>query len=407
MPIITSKMSPVVATNYRWVMLGVYYLGSLAFGTTFQSIPAVLPLMIADLHLSYAEAGSLMSLFALLGVVLAIPIGLMVDRRHSERRIIIGAYVAMIVGTLVVASATSYAALLIGRLIAGAGGFATSITIARLISRWFTGKELGVALGLFATGMPLSSIVSLSLLGDFARNSGWPAAVRVGAMVAAVALLALLLLYRQSPASKASSFQPIDGSPLPKKVITVGLPVWLVGLVWFWFNASTLSFLTFGPAYFNDKGYSLGVAGFMTSVQMMASLFLNPFIGHAIDRYRQPELFMVAGASLIATGITLIPTSGFPVLVPLAILSVGTALIPTAVLYLGSKVVRPQDTGLAFGIINACLTASIIVGPFLVGLARDISGSYEIGFGFIAAFAVLCAATAGVLRIFTVRRLEG
>lgn len=399
MPTTPSKSAPPRAISYRWVMLAVYYLGGIAFGITFQSIPALLPLIIADLRLSYAEAGSLQSLFALLGFLLAIPVGLMADRRHGERSILVAAYSAMIVGTLVVATASSYPMLLVGRLIAGAGGFSTTITVARLVSHWFTGRELGVGMGLHSTAMPVATILSLSLLGDFGRAAGWPIAALIGPGITTIALLALLLFYRPSPGSRIGSSRPLAGQSLLRKTMSVGLPVWLVGMIWLWFNASTLSFLTFGPTYFSARGFGLGIAGFLSSVQMMGSLFVSPLVGFLLDKYRRPELYMGIGSLLVAFAITLIPTSLTPILVPLCILSIGSAFIPTSVLYLPSEVARPQDRGLAFGIINTCLTAGIIVGPFLVGLARDASGSYELGFAMMAAFAVMGGATASILKI--------
>jgi cyanate permease len=48
--------------GYRWVILTIVYLSILAFTFIFQSIPPILPLIISELQLTYAQSGLLMSL---------------------------------------------------------------------------------------------------------------------------------------------------------------------------------------------------------------------------------------------------------------------------------------------------------------------------------------------------------
>jgi hypothetical protein len=45
--------------SYRWVILGIVYLSILAFTLIFQSIPPLLPLILSELHLTYAQSGLL------------------------------------------------------------------------------------------------------------------------------------------------------------------------------------------------------------------------------------------------------------------------------------------------------------------------------------------------------------
>ncbi|MCL5962510.1 MAG: MFS transporter [Chloroflexi bacterium] len=392
--------------NYRWVMLCVYYLGTLAFGITFQSIPPLLPILIPELHLTYAQAGSLMGLYALPGLALSIPVGLWADRQRGASRIIFICYAAMLVGTLVTASATSYPQLVIGRLIAGAGGLSGSVAIARMITQWFRGRDLGLAMGLYSSGFPIATILSLTLLGDLAYSGGWPVAVLVGAVVCVAGMLALFLLHHPSPTRPAAA-GPIPAQAIWKKTFDIGLPSWLVGIIWLLFNAATLSFITFGPVYFTAKGYDPSLAGLMSSILMFGSPVLGPIVGYLLDRYQKPEIFAVLSNLLVGLAILVVPFSAALVVLPLIIIGITSPFTPTSVMFLAGKVARLEDSGLAYGIVNFCLTASIVVAPFVVGLVKDSSGSYELAFVLMAAFALLGAAAAAALRTFRTRALEG
>jgi MFS family permease len=66
--------------GYRWVILIIVYLSILAFTFLLQSIPPILPLIISELKLLYAEAGLLMSLFALPGLFISLLGGFFSDR---------------------------------------------------------------------------------------------------------------------------------------------------------------------------------------------------------------------------------------------------------------------------------------------------------------------------------------
>jgi MFS family permease len=63
----------------RWSILFLIYFSMLAFALVFQSIPPLLGLVISALQLSHTQAGALMGLFALPGIFISIPGGMLAD----------------------------------------------------------------------------------------------------------------------------------------------------------------------------------------------------------------------------------------------------------------------------------------------------------------------------------------
>src|SRR4030066_570146 len=126
--------------SYRWVILGIVYLSILAFTLIFQSIPPILPLIISELHLTYAQSGLLMSLFALPGIFVSVLGGFLADR-SGMKPLGAGCFLLMIGGALLVGLGMNLQTLGLGRIIAGIGAFTLSVFLPKLLSQWFKGRE--------------------------------------------------------------------------------------------------------------------------------------------------------------------------------------------------------------------------------------------------------------------------
>jgi MFS family permease len=148
--------------SYRWVILGIVYLSILAFTLIFQSIPPILPFILSELHLTYAQSGLLMSLFALPGIFVSLLSGFLADR-YGMKLLGTGCFLLMIGGTLLVGLGEDLPALGLGRIIAGIGGLTLSVFLPKLLSQWFKERELGLAMGIFNTGVPLGSVICFGL----------------------------------------------------------------------------------------------------------------------------------------------------------------------------------------------------------------------------------------------------
>ncbi|MCL4531939.1 MAG: MFS transporter [Actinobacteria bacterium] len=381
--------------GYRWVILGIVYLSLLSGAIVFQSIPPILSLLIPDLGLSHAEAGLLMSLFALVALFLSIPVGLLGDR-YGAKNLIASCLALTVAGTLVVASANSFPILALGRLIAGAGAMSLFVVGSQLVSQWFAGRELGIASGIYTTALPVGTIVSLSTIGAAAGVIGWRASLLAGAALSAIALVAFLALYRPAPVPHNHHGQEAQHSPF-SDLSHLGLPVWLLGATMTLFTAATISFVTFGPDYFVARGYGIQAAGFLAGFLMLLAPPISPLIGYILDRVGHEEAIIGIGGLLIAAGIFSISSSAFFPIVFLAVISLGNAIIPAPIYALPPRLLKPQLLGIGFGIVSTGTNLGIVLGPYVAGFARDATGSYQLSFYLMALFATLVAVLAGLL----------
>ncbi len=385
-------------TRYRWAILFMAYLCMLVFAFSLQSLPPILTLIIEELKLTHADAGLLMSLFTFPSIFLAILAGLLSDRLGSFKVGLIS-LILVIIGTLFFALSRAFPFAGFGRVVAGSGAVTISIVAAKILAQWFRGREVGTAMGVYNTAMPVGTIICFTTFGRLGESLGWQTPIFFTALICMIGLAAFLFLYRSAPNSPQKiEHNKQERAGLLSSFFNVGNLIWLAGLCWLWFNAAAISFSTFAPDFFVSKGHSIGYAGFLTSLLMWGSLGLSPIIGRLIDKFNNIDIFIGAGGLIFTISLYLVSKST-NFLFPMAVMAIAVAFIPTPVFSYLSKVLPSKDLGLGFGILGMGSGIGMFFGPYLSGLIRDKTGSYEITFIFLSILAVLILVTSVILRI--------
>ena len=377
--------------SYRWNILALTYMAMLAFAFVFQCIPPVLSLIKEELQMSHSQAGLLMGIFAVPAIFLSIPGGLLFDR-YGTREITVACFILMITGTVIMVLGRNFLCLALGRILSGTGALILTIGLPRFVSRWFDGRELGTAMGIFNTAMPLGTIISFTTFGALAQNFGWRTSISIGGVASFMALVAFLLFYKPAPSA--------PGTPLAEKApglstfMEKGISIWIVGIAWMWFNASTISFVTFAPDFFlTNRDFSIEFAGFLTSFLVCGSLILSPVVGGLIDKFGCKETLIAVGGFSLAILIYFVPYATTSLIFLMVMIGISVALIPVSVFSLPSDIMESKNLGFAFGVISTCLAVGMLLGPYFVGLVRDCTGSYEASFGVMAGFALCVTVT--------------
>jgi predicted MFS family arabinose efflux permease len=371
----------------------------LGFALPLQSLPPILTLIIEELKLSHAEAGLLMSLFALPAIFLAILAGLLSDRWGPFKTGVIS-LVLVIIGTLIFAISGTFLYAALGRVIAGIGAVTISIVAAQVLSQWFRGYKVGTAMGIYNTAVPVGTIICFTTFGRLGESLGWRMPIFITVIMSVAVLAAFLLLYKPvpNPAQKINFNKGKKSTGLFSSLPKVGILMWLVGFCWMWFNAAIISFSTFAPDFFISKGYSIGAAGSLASLPMWGALGISPIIGRLVDKVDNEDLFIGVGGVIIAAAIYLV-TRSTDFLLPMIIIAVAGAFIPAPVYSFTSKILEPENLGLGFGILSTVSSIGMFFGPYIAGLVRDKTGSYETSFIFLSILALLITITALILRI--------
>ncbi|NLA10751.1 MAG: MFS transporter, partial [Firmicutes bacterium] len=94
------------------------------------------------------------------GLLISIPGGLLTDA-YGPKKVSLVALAIAAAGALMVGLGGSYPLLVAGRMITGIGAGVIAVVTSQTISRWFAKKELGSAMGIYNTAMPIGTILAL------------------------------------------------------------------------------------------------------------------------------------------------------------------------------------------------------------------------------------------------------
>lgn len=370
----------------RWVALALVFLTRTSMGFQFGAVPAAQPLIVADLHLTYAQFGWVFGLYMLPGVVFAAPGGV-IGQRLGERRVVIGGLALMALGGVVTALAGGFATATAGRIVSGIGAVLMNILLSRLISDWFAGKELATAMAVMLTSWPVGLGLATSTLGGVAAHWGWRWMIVVTSLGALLGLV-LMLIFREAPRATAAEGGP--RAALTRRDLALSLAG---GFAWGCFNASLVAIIAFAPALLLARGISLGQAGSIVSLAIWLTILSIPLGGLLGDRLKRPNLMIVAG-SIVAAGVTLaIPLVSPPVL---AFCLVGFAIGPPPgpLMALLPRALSAERLTTGFGAFYTVFYVMMALTQPVAGLVRDRAADPVAPIAFAAA--VMAATVVGL-----------
>ena len=365
------------------------FLAAFTFLFSMQAAPPLIPAIIKDFNLSHTAVAGLMLFVALPAMVLSIPGGFLADRYGNKRLSIIGLGLICL-GTLITAVSPSFALLQSGRAIAGVGGALILSAAPPLLFQWFSGKELGLAIGIWAINMPLATVLSFNLLGRVEIVYDWRAGFWIATVLTAVVLLIFIIFTEEKKVARATF------SLATLKTV----PIWLMAFSWGSFNVAVLSLTTWGKTLFMDfKGFSPVYADFLSGLIMLLA-FTTPLAGYLsgkLDRRRPLIILSTVGMTVC---LALLPGIGnAPTVLLLVVLGLFSALTPPCIFALPPELVGPENAGLGFGVLNTALNLGIVLGPLLVGLVLDITHSEALVFYTMAFFTALGGLFAYLLKV--------
>lgn len=354
----------------RWTMLAVVFVARLSLGFQFQSIASVAPPLMSGLHLSYAELGWLIGLFSLPGVVIALPGGLL-GRRFGERDVAVAALAFMVVGALIVAASSTFLLACVGRTVSGIGFVIANTVFAKMVADWFAGKEIATAMAVMLTAWPAGISVALIALGAMATAFSWRMGLQATAIVAAVALVLMLAVYRQPPHPGATA--PVAGAKITRAEAQLAM---VGGVTWGMLNGAVLVFVSFTPGLLIEEGASMTEAGAIVSLMLGVSAVTIPLGGYLVDRVRRDDLIIIANVVQTGAAMAALALLGAPLFWSIVV-AMTIAGAPGAIMALLPRAVRPEVLGTAFGAFYSVYYAVVALAQPAAGIVRDVFGRAE------------------------------
>jgi MFS family permease len=185
-------------SRYRWVVLFASLLGFIMYGFALQSVPPLLQQFKIIFSVDDATAGLLMSIVVILGTILALPAGILIDR-YGFRRLGFLSVLTIAAGSLIMALSSSFLVALLARFIVGFGGGLISVGTPSIIPQWFEHREMGKAMGVYVVGMPIATTAAFFAAPVLAQSFGWQSPLYVAVAISMISAIFFLATVRNGP----------------------------------------------------------------------------------------------------------------------------------------------------------------------------------------------------------------
>ncbi|HEX3182064.1 MAG TPA: MFS transporter [Beijerinckiaceae bacterium] len=203
----------------------------------FESVAAISPVLRRDFGVGLGEIGTLIGLYLLPGVVIALPGGA-IGRVLGDKRTVLVACSVMFAGNVVMALSDAWTAQMAGRLLSGTGGVILNIITTKMVADWFAQNEISTAMALFLNSWPFGIAIALLALPPLGVAEGYRTVFFLAADLVGAAGLLFGLAYKD----RAFESFTRESSRMAGPTI---LLVAIAGLIWGLFNASVAMIFSF------------------------------------------------------------------------------------------------------------------------------------------------------------------
>ncbi|HUC65351.1 MAG TPA: MFS transporter [Stellaceae bacterium] len=377
---------PTIRPN-RWSVLAVLFLSRTAMGFQFQSVASSAAVLAHALSIDYTEIGTLIGLYTLPGVVIALPGG-MLDRRLGDRQICVAGLALMIAGALLFALGASSVAGFAGRLVSGTGAVLFNLVLTKMVADWFAGREIVTAMGVILASWPFGIALALVTQPPLAAHLGWQAVMAATAAFCAVAAVLVMAFYREPP--HAAAARQVPASAGATRLWRDMVPASLAGTLWGGFNLGLVVFFSFAPGLLLEHGLTPARASALVSLGLWVSMASVPLGSWLAERSGYPQAGIVGFSMASAIVLVLLVYGSAPAaLCALMGLTIGPPA--GAIMALPAAVLPPHRRAFGLGIFYTTYYGVMAVGPAMAGWCRDHwqTAAAAILFGAIAYLAIV------------------
>ncbi len=278
------------STRARWYLLALIFFARTAIGFQFQTLGSVAPNLTAQFGFSYTEIGTLIGLFMMPGLFLAIPAGWL-GSVCSDRVLVASGLIALAAGGALSAMADGFAVLASGRVLCGIGFVVTTLYFTKMTADWFSGRELATAMSVMVMSWPFGIAMGQIGHGWFASHDAWRYAFWSASAYCILSAALILALYRP-PAEGAAAGSSSAGSV--RLLRTEWILLLIASLAWAAFNAAYVIYLSFAPRVLVAGGYGELSAAATISLTSWVMIGSGALCGQIADRTRRFDLVLYA-----------------------------------------------------------------------------------------------------------------
>lgn len=325
--------------------------------------------LMQQLHVSMGAAGWLMSVFALAGIILAIPAAFILNRFGPKLSGLLGLG-CTVLGCIIGALSPSSAVLLFGRVIEGVGVGLIGVISPAVIAMYFKQNEMGLPMGIWSTWVPVGAMIAFNVAAPLKSSFGWQGIWWFGALLAVIAFILYALIVDVPSGSEANPDHGHGKEPISYAEGFKSPEIWLLSLCFFTLMFCYFIFTTWSPTYLNSAfGIAPGTANFYTSLVFIWAIPASVVCGWLLTIIKNHKAVLIIEMALatILYFFAFKLTQGTMVFY-IAVIGIVTIFFATTSFTLAPVTMpTPALAGLAMGMIILAQNLASFVGPPIMG----------------------------------------
>lgn len=378
----------------NWMLTAV---ALLLFGTAIATVQYKVPVVMGDIMVGMSmdanSASWLMSIFTFVGIILAVPTGVLA-KKFGPKTMLLAAAVVIAAGSLLGAFAGSGAVLIVSRAIEGVAFIFVTICGPLAVQKYVAPDKIGSATGIWALWVCLGSVLGGVLTPTLYAATGFVGVwvIYAGATVLFAVVVAFVVkdpgkvleeaagaaVASDDPSASLASAAPAAAEEKVSYLELVKPNILLFFAAYLVFNMTLLAVLGFAPTFMQAQGVDPTLSGFISTLPMLLAVISSPLFGSLSDKMGRCKPLYLAALAVMGPCTLLLLTQTGPLMWVGAIV-MGLVGLGGPVMCLTSYVHvlgRPELMSIGMGVLMLVQSLGQFLGTWLtpILLGADMNG---------------------------------
>jgi MFS family permease len=380
-----------------------------------QGLGLITERLLVDLDIGRVDYAQLNLWATLIGASGAIGVGRFIDR-FGTRVVLTVVAAALGITVVLMSRVTTFAHLAVAVTLTRAlGQSALSVVSIAMVGHWFV-RRIDMAMAIYSVFLSVGFMIAFPVVGALVQSRGWRFAwLVVGTGILATLVPAAVVIVRHRPRADAaagsafhvppsrsngeSELEPAQGGyTLAQALRTSAFWIFAIGAALYGLVASGIGL--FNEAILIERGLGPNVYYQTLVVTAMTALAGN-FIGGWLARILPLNRLMAISLLVLASGLLALPhvVSVAQALAWAVMMGLGGGLVMVLFFSVWPRIYGRRELGRIQGVAQALTVIASAVGPLLLAVCVQMTGSYSAMFYVLAAAVAMCATAAAVIHV--------
>ena len=358
-------------TKKAWIVALVTIFAGIALALVQNKVAPCMTTLQSAFGIDMATAGWLSSLFSLVGIIVALPASIILNKLGPKKSGAI-ALICAILGSLMGVFTTNVAVLMASRIVEGIGVGLISVVGPSIIASWFPEAKRGLPMSIWAVYQMGAQAVMFFLAAFLTTNYGWQGMWWFGLTACVVALI-LYVLCVKSPRPE-ENHADVESENVSLKEGMSSPSTWIMAVVTFLFCVGCFGFVNWVATYWATvpsigEGANTWV-GYFSLDAVVAAIIMGALLNHIKNRRLFGMAALVLYGAIAVFGLTL--DNPAPLVIFTLVYGFMDSGFPCVLWTMTAQTVKkPELAGVATGVVCIGFNAGILVGPPVIGAVAD------------------------------------